>query len=89
MAASTKELFSWFNKVPEIKSKRKKYVYLNMSTPAANWNQSIFTKMIQPVKVVIQLLITITLVKLCSTQSYPGGIGDNQKVNETRNVTLF
>ena len=46
--------------------------------------------MMQPVKVVIQLLITITLVKLCSTQSYPGGgIGDNQKVNETRNVTLF
>ena len=45
--------------------------------------------MMQPVKVVIQPLITITLVKLCSTQSYPGGIGDNQKVNETQNGTLF
>lgn len=89
MAASTKERFSWFNEVPEIKSKRKKYIYLNMSTPAANWNQSIFTRMMQPVKVVIQPLITITLVKLCSTQSYPGGIGDNQKVNETQNGTLF
>lgn len=89
MAASTKERFSWFNKVPEIKSKRKKYIYLNMSTPAANWNQSIFTRMMLPVKVVIQPLITMTLVKLCSTQSYPGGIGDNQKVNETQNVTLF
>ena len=89
MAASTKERFSWFNKVPEIKSKRKKYIYLNMSTPAANWNQSIFTRMMLPGKVVIQPLITMTLVKLCSTQSYPGGIGDNQKVNETQNVTLF
>lgn len=89
MAASTKERFSWFNKVPEIKSKRKKYIYLNMSTPAANWNQSIFTRMMLPVKVVIQPLITMTLVKLCSTQSYPGGIGDNQKVNERQNVTLF
>ena len=89
MAASTKERFSWFNKVPEIKSKRKKYIYLNMSTPAANWNQSIFTRMMLPVKVVIQPLITMTLVKICSTQSYPGGIGDNQKVNERQNVTLF
>ena len=45
--------------------------------------------MMLPVKVVIQPLITMTLVKLCSTQSYPGGIGDNQKVNERQNVTLF